>query len=79
MNQLISIIVPVYNVEHYLDRCLKSILEQTYKNIEIVIVDDGSTDSSGIICDKYLTMDNRLFIKEGGYKCGWKNEQTGKT
>ena len=45
MNQLISIIVPVYNVEHYLDRCLKSILEQTYKNIEIVIVDDGTIDN----------------------------------
>lgn len=69
MNQLISIIVPVYNVEHYLDRCLKSILEQTYKNIEIVIVDDGSTDSSGIICDKYLTIDNRIKVfhkKNGG-------------
>ena len=47
----ISIIVPVYNVELYLDRCIKSLVNQTYKNIEIILVNDGSTDKSGIICD----------------------------
>ena len=49
----ISVVIPVYNVEHYICRCVNSILEQTYKNIEIILVDDGSTDSSGKICDDY--------------------------
>lgn len=53
MNELISIIVPVYNVSKYLDRCIKSLLSQTYKNIEIILVNDGSTDDSGDICNKY--------------------------
>ena len=51
MSQTISIIVPVYNVQAYLDKCVKSIVNQTYQNLEIILVDDGSTDSSGALCD----------------------------
>ena len=61
-NDLISVIVPVYNVEEYLDECIKSITEQTYKNIEIILVDDGSTDNSGSICDKWQSRDNRIRV-----------------
>lgn len=59
---LISIIVPVYNVEKYLDRCMKSILCQTYKNIEVILVDDGSTDASAVMCDQYQLEDNRIRV-----------------
>lgn len=58
----ISVIVPVYNVEEYLERCVDSIIGQDYGNIEIILVDDGSTDSSGSICDRYLCADNRIKV-----------------
>ncbi|MEO3135266.1 glycosyltransferase family 2 protein [Turicibacter sanguinis] len=65
---LISIVVPIYNVEKYLEECLASIINQTYKNIEIILVDDGSTDSSSVICRKYAEQDKRikLFTKKNG-------------
>lgn len=68
MNPLISVIVPVYNVEQYVSDCLDSIISQTYRNLEILVVDDGSTDSSGCICDKYAEIDGRMvvFHKENG-------------
>lgn len=62
MLDLISIIVPVYNGERYLEECLKSLAEQTYKNIEIILVDDGSTDSSGKICDAWTQKDSRIAV-----------------
>lgn len=65
----ISIIVPVYNVEDYLEECIESIVNQTYKNLEIILVNDGSTDCSGYICDKYNKKDFRIKVihkKNGG-------------
>lgn len=59
---LLSVIVPVYNVEKYLCKCLDSIIQQTYKNLEIILVDDGSTDSSGLICDNYAAHDKRIHV-----------------
>ena len=60
MNNKISIIVPVYNAEDYLKRCLDSLINQTYKNIEIIIIDDSSTDNSKEIIKKYASKDNRI-------------------
>lgn len=59
---LISIIVPVYKVESYLDKCIRSIAEQTYTNLEIILVDDGSPDSSGVICDQWAQRDPRIRV-----------------
>ncbi len=59
---LISIIVPVYQVESYLDDCIKSLINQTYTNIEILLIDDGSTDKSGQICDEYAQKDKRIKV-----------------
>ena len=68
MGDLISIIVPIYKVEKYLERCVKSIVNQTYKNLEIILVDDGSPDSCPNICDEWKIKDNRIIVihKENG-------------
>lgn len=60
MNTLVSIIIPVYNTEKYLDRCVQSVLNQTYKNVEILLVNDGSTDNSLDLCKKYSELDRRI-------------------
>ena len=59
-NELISIIVPVYKVEKYLEKCVKSILNQTYTNLEIILVNDGSPDECGRLCDKLAKVDDRI-------------------
>ena len=59
----ISVIVPVYNVEKYVSKCIDSIINQTYKNLEIILIDDGSSDSSGKICDDYSIKDPRIKVK----------------
>ena len=67
--ELISVIVPVYNVERYLRRCVDSILHQTYRNLEVLLVDDGSTDASGAICDEYAAQEEcvtAVHQKNGG-------------
>ncbi len=60
--KMISVIMPVYNVEKYLSEALDSVINQTYKNLQIIIVDDGSTDRSGIICDEYAAVDDRISV-----------------
>ena len=68
-NELVSVIVPVYNVEDYLKKCVDSIINQTYTNLEIILVDDGSPDNCGKICDEYLKIDSRIRVihkKNGG-------------
>ena len=62
MNPLISLVIPVYNVEKYLDKCMRSVLAQTYDNFEAILVDDGSTDSSGRMCDEYAEKDDRVIV-----------------
>lgn len=62
MSSLVSIIVPVYNAEKYLDECITSIINQTYKNLEIILVNDGSIDRSDKICDEYANKDNRIKV-----------------
>lgn len=69
MNQTISVIVPVYNVEKYLPQCVDSILSQDYTDLEVILIDDGSTDASGQICDQYAEKDDRVRVihqKNGG-------------
>lgn len=62
MLELISIIVPIYNVQEYLYKCIESILNQSYKNIEVILIDDGSVDKSPIICDDFAALDNRIVV-----------------
>lgn len=62
MSNLVSIIVPVYKVEEYLDQCLQSLTTQSYRNIEIILVDDGSPDRSGEICDRWAQLDSRIQV-----------------
>jgi len=65
----ISIVVPVYKVEKYIEKCVNSLINQTYKNIEIILVDDGSPDNCGDICDEFALKDKRIKVihkKNGG-------------
>ncbi len=62
MSPTISVIVPVYNCEKYLNRCIDSILAQTFSNFELILIDDGSTDDSGVICDDYALKDERIIV-----------------
>lgn len=68
MNDVVSVIVPIYNSKKYLRDCIESIINQSYKYLEIILVDDGSTDESGMICDEYAIMDERVKVihKENG-------------
>ena len=69
MEELISVVVPIYNVEKYLQKCIDSILAQTYRHLEIILVDDGSPDNCGAICDNYAQEDGRVLVihkKNGG-------------
>ena len=68
-NEIVSVIVPVYNVDKYISECINSIVDQTYKKLDIILIDDGSTDNSGLICDEYKDFDDRIRVihkKNGG-------------
>ena len=58
----VSIIVPIYNVERYLEACIESILSQTYQDFELILIDDGSPDQCGEMCDKYAAQDSRIKV-----------------
>ena len=59
---MLSVIIPVYNVEKYVERCVSSVVSQTYRDLEIILVDDGSTDASGVICDLWKERDDRIKV-----------------
>lgn len=61
-SHLLSVIIPVYNAEKYMRKCIDSILNQTFKQIELILVDDGSTDRSSEICDEYVEKDSRVRV-----------------
>ena len=65
---MFSIIIPIYNVEKYLDRCVRSVVDQTYKDLEIILVNDGSPDSCPAMCDEWAKRDSRIKVihKENG-------------
>ena len=68
-NPLITVIIPVYNVEDYILKCLNSVADQSYRNLELIIIDDGSTDASGKICDNFAKKEPRATVfrrKNGG-------------
>lgn len=70
----ISVIIPVYNVERYLRQCLDSVINQTYRNLEILLIDDGSPDQCGVICDEYAKKDSRIIVfhkKNAGLSAAW--------
>ncbi len=81
MNPLISVIVPIYKVEKFLDRCIESIVEQTYQNLEIILVDDGSPDNCGKMCDEWAKKDPRIkaYHKENGGLSDARNFGTSKS
>ena len=62
MNKTLSVIIPVYNVAEYLPKCIESVQKQTYSDLQVILVDDGSTDESGVICDQYQVLDNRISV-----------------
>lgn len=62
LNMMFSVIVPIYNVEKYLPQCIESVLSQTFKDFELLLIDDGSPDNSGVICDDYAKKDNRIKV-----------------
>lgn len=70
----ISVIIPIYNVERYLRQCLDSVINQTYENLEILLIDDGSPDQCGVICDEYAQKDSRIIVfhkKNAGLSAAW--------
>lgn len=77
MNELISVIIPVYNVEKYLGRCIDSVINQTLKNIEIILINDGSTDQSPKICDYYASIDNRVKVVHKKNEGPWRARNVG--